>query len=304
MTFDITMHKVWICLLLFVAACTSREPERTQAPPVSEVNTVGVASSNANSVTGSLEIVPNNAVRGTVFSVVSRNFDLAGKRIEWTVNGAIVPGVAAAQFKASEVKKGDVVQARISGADFEMLSNAVEIKNSPPLVEGCRIMPLVFKPGESIYAEAATYDSDGDTVTLSYEWTINGKPAGAEQRVAVPLRRGDKISIKMTPFDGEAYGPPAISEKEILSMPPVIEEHREYSFDGAVYTYQVKAADPDGDKLTFALASSPEGMTIDSSTGLIKWVVPSNFKGTQPVSITVNNGHGGTAQYNIKIIIP
>ncbi len=41
---------------------------------------------------------------------------------------------------------------------------------------------------------------------------------------------------------------------------------------GALYTYDVNAADPDiGDTLTYSLTTKPTGMTIDASTGLIQW---------------------------------
>jgi len=41
---------------------------------------------------------------------------------------------------------------------------------------------------------------------------------------------------------------------------------------GALYTYDVNAADPDlGDKLTYSLTIKPTGMTIDAATGSIQW---------------------------------
>jgi RHS repeat-associated protein len=43
--------------------------------------------------------------------------------------------------------------------------------------------------------------------------------------------------------------------------------------EGAPYTYQAVATDPDpGDTLTYALRSAPAGMWIDAATGLIAWV--------------------------------
>ena len=70
-----------------------------------------------------------------------------------------------------------------------------------------------------------------------------------------------------------------------------------------MYTYQVKASDPDGDALAYSLESPPEGLHIDASAGLLKWMVPKDFIGTQNVSIIANDGHGGTAKYVLEIII-
>ena len=83
----------------------------------------------------------------------------------------------------------------------------------------------------------------------------------------------------------------------------MIIDHKDFSFDDATYTYQVKATDPDGDALAYSLESPLDGMTIDPSTGLLKWAVPKEFKGKKDVSIVVSDGNGGTAKYNISISI-
>jgi hypothetical protein len=91
--------------------------------------------------------------------------------------------------------------------------------------------------------------------------------------------------------------------REISNLPPVITEHREFKFDGKVYAYQVKASDPDEDALVYSLKSAPKGMSIDQSTGLINWPVPPEFKGDAEATAVVDDGHGGTALYQLKITI-
>ncbi len=250
-----------------------------------------------------LEIVPQDAVRDTIFYAVPRNFNLADRKITWLINGHPVPDASGAQFKASEVKKGDVIQATVIGAAFKVLSNTVEIKNNPPEIKRIQIMPEVFKPGDTVYVEVTGADVDGDAISFSYEWTINGKIIGTDERIGVQLKKADKINIKVTPFDGVDHGKPVVLEEEILNMAPMIVEHNEFTFDGKVYSYQVKATDPDGDALTYTSASVLNGMTLDPATGLLRWDVPSEFKGKQDVSITVSDGHGGTATYSITITI-
>ena len=41
--------------------------------------------------------------------------------------------------------------------------------------------------------------------------------------------------------------------------------------EGAVYTYDVEATDPNEDILTYSLTVNPTGMTINSTTGVITW---------------------------------
>lgn len=57
---------------------------------------------------------------------------------------------------------------------------------------------------------------------------------------------------------------------------------------GAAYTYNVTATDPDGGTLTYFLVSSPAGMTINSSTGLITWTPTA--AGNYNVEVRVSDG--------------
>jgi hypothetical protein len=140
-----------------------------------------------------------------------------------------------------------------------------------------------------IFAEGT--DKDDDEVTFTYEWKKNSEPAGGEDSIS-GFKRGDKISVKITPYDGKGYGRSKTLNTEIQNTSPHIIAHNEYRFDGTTYSYQVKASDPDGDSLTYDLKSGPPGMSI-SMTGLITWIVPSRFSGKVPVSISVSDGKGG-----------
>ena len=60
------------------------------------------------------------------------------------------------------------------------------------------------------------------------------------------------------------------------------------SLVGALYTYNVEAIDTDGDTLTYSLTSSPTGMTIDSSTGVISWTPDAT--GDYNVTLKVSDG--------------
>jgi len=55
-----------------------------------------------------------------------------------------------------------------------------------------------------------------------------------------------------------------------------------------LYTYNVDATDPDGDTLTYSLTTSPTGMTINSTTGLINWTPTST--GDYEVTVRVSDG--------------
>jgi hypothetical protein len=289
-----------IALFLFLS-CSSEKQKEVKAPepsePVSRLTseTPKILPSVPPVIDAMLEISPPEAFPNTIFYLIPKNFDPAKSKVEWLINGMSVSGTTSVQFKASQAKKGDVVQAKATIGGYEILSNPVKIKNSKPEFKRIKIMPEVFKPGDTLYVEVSGTDIDGDEVTILYEWTKNGEPAGRDKRIEVPIKRGDKIDIKIIPFDGEDYGHPIILHREIRNIPPMIIENIEFNFDGNTYTYQVKAEDPDGDTLAFSLKSSPEGMEIDPSTGLIRWEVLPETRGKHNITFSVTDGHGGEA---------
>jgi len=286
--------------LLF--ACSSKQSDTSKATETREG--VGKAQrSAASTFTNNLEITPSEATRQTILHLISRGFDFSQAKIEWLVNNRPFTTLEPMQFIGADVAKGDRIQARVTLQNQVLLSNIVQINNSPPEITSFKLLPEEFKPGDTFSVATEGNDIDGDNVSFVYEWTRNGARAGNAQNLEGPVKRGDKLSVKVTPFDGESYGTPVIVQREIKNMPPVIKEHTAYSFDGKMYTYQVKADDPDGDALVFSLESPPMGMTIDSSIGLVTWLVPADFQGQKDISIVVNDGNGGIAKYSLKITI-
>ncbi len=80
--------------------------------------------------------------------------------------------------------------------------------------------------------------------------------------------------------------------------------------EGSSYEYTVAAEDPDKDAVEFSLSAAPDGMTIDSATGLIRWQVseeqkegsfqfkviasdPEGAQSIQPVTLKLSSGGEG-----------
>lgn len=294
-------------VLFALISCSSEKPADMQAKKEAGTGE-GAVSETAQTPSGaagaySIEITPKDANRSSVITLTPKGFNIADAKVEWTINGYKVAAANPSQLNAMETRKGDRVQAKAAVKGTEILSNTLQISNAPPEITSVKLTPEFFKPGDTIGVEASAKDIDGDDVTIFYEWTKNNEPAGKGRQIGATVKRGDKISVKITPFDGEVYGKPVVLEREIQNMPPVISDDRRFNFDGKTFAYQVRATDPDGDPLTFSLKSGPAGMTIDSRTGMIQWSVPQDFKGKATFTVSVNDGHGGEAVYNIKVSI-
>ena len=66
--------------------------------------------------------------------------------------------------------------------------------------------------------------------------------------------------------------------------------------EGAVYTYDVEATDPNEDTLTYSLTISPTGMTINSTTGVITWTPTEGQIGENEVVVEVSDENKSATQ--------
>jgi len=302
------MHKI-ICFitLILLISCSSEKPSGidTQKPSDSiDKKGVGQTSNQPGISEYALEVYPSEASRNSTLSLRSKGINLESAKIEWFVNGKPVAGTLPFQFKPIDTKKGDKIHANATIKDIEVVSNIITITNAPPELSRIKIMPEVFKQGDNLYVDVTGTDIDGDEVTILYEWTKNGEPAGNNKQIDAPLERGDKVAIKITPFDGESYGRTAILNRDIKNMPPAIIDDKKCNFNSKVFTCQIRATDPDGDALVYSIKSGPEGVTIDPVKGRISWNVPTDFKGKATITAAVNDGYGGEATqiFNVEIM--
>lgn len=292
------MHKyLWYIALLLIVSCSSEKPAGVGGQRPSEV---AKSSSGAPYL---LEIIPIDAARNSTLFLTSKGFNLSDAKVEWLINGNPVISSSSEQFKSSDAKKGDTIQAKAIIQEKEIFSNTIQIKNAPPEISKIRFIPEVFKPGDILGVDVTGKDIDGDKVTFIYEWTKNKEPAGSDKQIGSPIKRGDKISVRITPFDSEAYGKPITLERAIKNISPIINEHTNYKFDGKTYSYQVNATDPDEDTLTYSLKSAPSGMTIEPKTGAIQWNVPTDVKGKTIFTVSVTDGNGGEATQSLTFEI-
>ncbi len=148
----------------------------------------------------------------------------------------------------------------------------------------CR--PRNYQSSQAFYAyDAAAIDPDLDGVA----YTIIGGPDGMSidsQTGKVSWEPGiDQIGqhqVSLAASDGN--GGSAIQSFVVTIQgaagnrdPAIVSDPITSVVQDQSYRYPVRAMDPDGDSLEFALTRAPSGMGIDKSTGLIQWDPPADF---------------------------
>ncbi len=177
--------------------------------------------------------------------------------------------------------------------------------NFPPAIRSLRIVPPRVFLGDSLKAEVEVTDRDGDLVSLSYTWFVNGRIHSEGRSAVFPdpedLKKFDQVYVRVTPSDSQSRGIRETSRQvQIANRPPRIQSSPSNILEKGVYTYQVQATDPDGDRLKFGLTDHPSGMTIDSDSGLITWKLSSGFEPAE-VRVTASDGDGGEAFQQFRV---
>jgi len=302
-----------IIILLFLTAlfsihvsCEGQKTE-TSSPKI-----------NSPPVITSVSIQPEKPTQESELNIFIQSRDPNGDSItyqyQWMKNGEEIIGENKNTLKGGIFKKGDLIQAKVTPSDGKIngmpfLSPGVRILNSPPVIQEVAIEPKVAYVTDRLKVNVKSFDPDGDFIYYTYQWENNGVALNEERGETLEegrFKKGDTIVLILTPDDREILGSPKKSEPLVISnSPPLILSSPPTSIEKATYIYPVRANDPDRDPITFNLKSGPQGMEMDKKTGLIRWKIRKEDKGTHPVEIEISDDSGAKniQRYSLTIDI-
>ena len=271
------LHRSIILLMMMTVIGCSQQPESVEKRAKAESRSFSIIQIR------DLVILPENPRSGTPLQVSMEFRGGEPERVvyQWLRNGEPIPGSIWPTLKTQYVRKGDFIAVTVRAQQpgnngDEQTSDPVIIGNTQPVATFSGVEPGTPTSAEKLKAQGVGYDHDGDTVTFVYQWMVNGEPVVGqdEQFLATShFRRGDRVQVAVTPYDGEEFGltlrsaPIVIgnSSPEIVSDPPA-------HLEGGTFRYAVQSVDVDGDPVKFSLeGEAPAGLEIDPATGLIVW---------------------------------
>jgi hypothetical protein len=229
----------------------------------------------------------------------------------WTVDGRPLsvsgPTLAAGSFDRDARIEVSVV-ASDGLLDSEEMRVRTAVEPGAPSIFAISFDPLEgAKPGDTVTALVDAAAADDASLRLEYRWLVNGEATRASGRsfVADELRRGDRLQVEVTAFDGEAASDPFVSQEIVLAnSPPEIAGIPKAERDGDAFRYQFEARDPDGDRsLRWSLSEAPAGMTIDPIYGLATWRPTKEQAGDQFIEVVVTDksGDGSKLRFQVKV---
>lgn len=271
---------------------------------------------NSPPVITSVTILPENLTRENDLGVTVQGKDPDQDPIhylyQWIKDDDEIFGENGNVLKKGTFNKGNLIRVRVTPSDGKVegkpfLSAPVRVLNSPPLLKEVRIEPRIASAGEDLRVVIKGVDPDGDFIYYNYRWEKNGVVLAEEGKEILErnrFKKGDSITVTVTPDDREITGVSKKSDVVVISnSPPIIISSPPTSVEKSTYSYQVKADDPDNDPVTFVLKSGPKGMEIDKNTGLIRWEIRKEDKGAHQIEIEVSDNEGAksTQRYLLTV---
>ncbi len=261
--------------------------------------------------------------------------DAAGKRLQVqrvvydpTTNTVLltIPGISPADYRL--VVKG-TVQTRLGvamGSDYETRFTAIDSaaalvsfafsnsrlerstntirydvtltnKSDRPLVLPLYLVlnPISGYPGTPT---GATQDAAGNwllNLTSNVVGGVNLAPGASTTGRTVAINSPNDLRVNFTNSASATVGanaPPAFTSAPVTSASV-----------GQPYQYPMTAIDPDGSPLTYVLVDGPTGMTLDASSGVMKWTPTAIHSVTTEVIVRVYDPQGAWAEQLFTIAV-
>ena len=254
--------------------------------------------------------VPGEAVR-VVLDVVDDEGDPVKMLYDWTLAGQPA-GSGSSKLMLRDATRGDALTVTVVASDGRAESEPMtvrgEVGNRPPRIERLMMGPaLEISAGVDVEVQPEAGDEDGDELTFTYRWSVNGEPVDAEGPSfdTRALTKGDVVRVEVLANDGSADSDPLASpEIRVVNLAPRVTSRPVGSAADQAFRYLVEAEDPDGDgSFLFELVDAPDGMEIDASSGEITWRPRHDQSGTHLVHVVVDDQNGGRVSHAFEVAV-
>ena len=237
--------------------------------------------------------------------------------ISWRVDGQVVGGGAVLPMTLSV---GAVVACRVSPYDGKSegawVEASVTVANRPPSVAAVRISPAMPSEGDLLGCSFEGYsDPEGDPNASWIAWLVNGVEVWSGSVLGAGFVTGDKVSCRVTPFDGSDAGEPISATVVIGALPPVLVARPDGPFvlleDGAVeldvaadlLANDGEPGEPAPHFIGVDAASLAGGAITLLGAGRFRYRPPADFNGLDAVGYRIEGEAGLSANAQVRFAV-
>ncbi len=184
------------------------------------------------------------------------------------------------------------------GDQDERTTLSVQIVNAPPVFTEVEV-PAGDEGAELIF-RASAEDPGGDAVSYSWDFGDGATAEGAE--VSHAYADDGEYTVTAVASDGADESEEVLTASIANVAPEIVGSPSVVAWPGVEYGYSPSADEPGDDTLTWS-ADLPDGATVDSASGVVRWTPGSGEEGSFELSLTVSDGDGGedTVSWTVSV---
>jgi hypothetical protein len=231
--------------------------------------TSSVTISNSAPVMSSVSLTPTTAYESSTLTCSPSATDAEGDTISysyaWYVNGSAISATSST-LTGSSFGRGDSVYCRVTpsdagGSGTAMSSSSVTISNTAPTLTSASLTPTTaYEASTLTCAASGSSDADGDSVSLSYAWYVNGSLISptSSTLTGTYFNKGNTVYCRVTPNDGTVSGTAVTSSTVTISnTAPVLSSvsvSPTLAYESSTLTCSASSSDADGDSVSYTYA--------------------------------------------------
>ncbi len=209
---------------------------------------------NSNPEVSGVSIYPTSAKLGDIlycnYTFSDPDGDIDASNISWTINGVASGNSTTSIAPTGGSQVSCTVNANDGKSDGNsMVSTAITISNTIPVITGIYITPTSVNVGETLLCFYTLNDPDSDPDQTFLRWFVDGSISGNGTSLIAPVA-GSQVICQATPDDGIVIGVPLNSSAIVIgNTAPVISSvtlEPQNAFVGDTLTCNYSFSDADG----------------------------------------------------------
>lgn len=229
-----------------------------------------------------VEIAPSTATAGTELRCEVDGIDDDGDELAWVRRWQIdgEPDVEGELLPAGALRRGQTVQCIATPSDGTddgepRSSDLLTVRNAPPIIASVELSPEAPGTDAPLTAHADVLDPDGDEVTVTYAWHVDGELAQGGTRADLDPAayvKGQHVRVTVIGRDDLAVGESVQAEVTIRNTAPtaptlaVLPSLGVEQVDDLVCAITEPATDADDDAITTEFAWTVDGLAVETSS--------------------------------------
>lgn len=181
--------------------------------------------------------------------------------------------------------------------------SGVALGQDEPVIDSISIEPASPVTGDELKAVAEVDVPVGaEELDLVYLWKINGAAVqeGESEALKESVKRADVVAVEVRSVDGR--GGTASSVVLVGNAAPSIQVADQKIDSDGNFEARIEGTDPEEDKITYELRKSPPGMSIDPSSGTLRWAAGQQ-EGSFAIEVIARDEQGAETSLSYQVMI-